>query len=183
MKDLYIALIHYPVVNRLGERVVSSVTNLDLHDIARSAKTYGVSGYYVLHPSMDQQVLNQRILEYWKFEEGQPDRANALSLVRLVRSFHEIWRDIEGITGQRPRLWGTSAQSSSTGSSWEKLFHSWEEHPVLLLFGTASGLAPEWEEHLDGYLEPIRGLGSYNHLSVRSAAAIYLDRLHQGCHR
>lgn len=43
-----------------------------------------------------------------------------------------------------------------------------EEGPVLLLLGTAQGLAPEVLARCDGVLRPIRYLG-YNHLSVRSA--------------
>ena len=51
-----------------------------------------------------------------------------------------------------------------------------EEGPVLLLLGTAQGLAPEVLARCDGVLRPIRDLG-YNHLSVRSAAAILADRI------
>ncbi len=49
--------------------------------------------------------------------------------------------------------------------------------PVLLLFGTAWGLAPEVMQSVDATLPPINGVGDFNHLSVRSAAAIILDRL------
>ena len=42
MPRLYLALVHYPVVNRRGEVIVSALINLDLHDIARAAKTFGV---------------------------------------------------------------------------------------------------------------------------------------------
>ena len=48
--------------------------------------------------------------------------------------------------------------------------------PVLLCLGTAQGLAPEVLEHCEGQLRPLRFLG-YNHLSVRSAAAILADRI------
>ncbi len=49
--------------------------------------------------------------------------------------------------------------------------------PLLFLFGTGWGLTEEVLEQADDILEPIRGAGAYNHLSVRSAAAILLDRL------
>ena len=39
------------------------------------------------------------------------------------------------------------------------------------------GLAPEVTERADIQLEPVRGPSNYNHLSVRSAAAVILDRL------
>lgn len=47
---------------------------------------------------------------------------------------------------------------------------------MMLVFGTGHGLAPEL--YVDGRpcLQPVRA-GQYNHLSVRTAAAIMLDRL------
>ena len=49
--------------------------------------------------------------------------------------------------------------------------------PQVILFGTAWGLAPELLDSADQVLKPIEGTGRYNHLSVRSAVAIILDRL------
>ena len=48
---------------------------------------------------------------------------------------------------------------------------------MLLLLGTAWGLAPEILAGADGVLPPISGVTGFNHLSVRSAAAIFFDRL------
>ena len=48
---------------------------------------------------------------------------------------------------------------------------------ILLLFGTGWGLTVEVLGQADMVLEPIRGVGDYNHLSVRAAAAVILDRL------
>jgi hypothetical protein len=42
------------VVNKNGEIIASAVTNLDLHDISRVAKTYGVQAFYVVTPLRDQ---------------------------------------------------------------------------------------------------------------------------------
>jgi hypothetical protein len=50
----------------------------------------------------------------------------------------------------------------------------------LLLLGTGWGLAAEVLDRVDDVLEPIAGAGPYNHLSVRAAAAIMLDRLRNG---
>ena len=55
------------------------------------------------------------------------------------------------------------------------------ERPVLLVFGTGHGLAFEALERCDGALRPIRYLEGYNHLPVRGAAAIVLDRLLGDC--
>ena len=48
---------------------------------------------------------------------------------------------------------------------------------VMILFGTAWGIAKEFIGNADYLLEPILGVSDYNHLSVRTAAAITLDRL------
>jgi hypothetical protein len=45
------------------------------------------------------------------------------------------------------------------------------------MLGTGFGLAPAVRERADLALEAIRGIGDYNHLSVRAAASIILDRL------
>ncbi len=52
-----------------------------------------------------------------------------------------------------------------------------EGDTYLILFGTAWGIAKEVIEQADYILAPIQGNSNYNHLSVRSAAAIVLDRL------
>jgi len=52
------------------------------------------------------------------------------------------------------------------------------QEPSLLVLGTGYGLADEMLDRCDVLLEPIRGNDEYNHLSVRAAAAIILDRLH-----
>ena len=51
------------------------------------------------------------------------------------------------------------------------------DHPYLLTFGTGFGLADEIMGQMDYILDPIWGPTAFNHLSVRSAAAIILDRL------
>ncbi|MDD4321073.1 MAG: RNA methyltransferase, partial [Acidaminococcaceae bacterium] len=51
------------------------------------------------------------------------------------------------------------------------------QEPIFLLLGTGFGMEKETMAKFDLILEPIWGPGSYNHLCVRSAAAIMLDRL------
>jgi tRNA (guanine37-N1)-methyltransferase len=46
-----------------------------------------------------------------------------------------------------------------------------------LIFGTGHGLAEEVLSKMDGIVRPLRYLDDYNHLSVRSAVAIIVDRL------
>ena len=57
MPNLYLSLLHYPVVNKQGETITSAVTNLDLHDIARVSATYGVKAFYAVTPLEDQKAL------------------------------------------------------------------------------------------------------------------------------
>ena len=52
-----------------------------------------------------------------------------------------------------------------------------DENPYLLLFGTGWGLTDEIMNMSYKILNPIRGETEYNHLSVRSAVSIILDRL------
>ena len=49
--------------------------------------------------------------------------------------------------------------------------------PYLLMFGTGWGMSEELLERSDYFLEPVSGPTDYNHLSVRSACAVILDRL------
>ncbi|HNS66480.1 MAG TPA: RNA methyltransferase, partial [Mesotoga infera] len=48
LNNIYLALIHYPVLGRHANIVSSAVTNLDVHDISRTCRTYNIKGYYVV---------------------------------------------------------------------------------------------------------------------------------------
>ncbi|MEG1661013.1 MAG: RNA methyltransferase, partial [Clostridiales bacterium] len=79
---LYTALVHYPVYNKKREIINTSLTNLDLHDIARAAITYGLAGYYLIQPLLNQQQLIDKLLEHWRSGFGaryNPDRQRALA--------------------------------------------------------------------------------------------------------
>ncbi len=181
MKGFYVGLVHAPVINRKKEVIVSSVTNLDLHDIARAGRTYGVSGYFVIHPSQDQQALNRRIIRHWQGRYGtdmNPTRKDALQLIHLAFGFEETLEEIEKREGQRPLIIGTHAKPMGDKSfSLNDLRQKLKDQPIYLIFGTAYGLDPSWTARMDGFLPPIYGPSDYNHLSVRSAVSIYLDRL------
>jgi len=184
-RNLYIALVHYPVLNKFGEKVAVSVTNLDLHDLARLARTYGLGGFHVVTPIEDQKTLAGQILAHWRQGAGRdvnPDRAEALATVSVFDDIEAAVLDIESQTGQCPRLAATSARLDRAPGAGPALTYDnvrkWlEESPVLLVFGTGHGLASEVLERVEGTLRPIRYLDDYNHLSVRSAVAITVDRL------
>ncbi len=182
MSPVYCALVHHPVVDRGGEEVSTSVTNLDVHDIARSARTYGLRGYFVVSPIEAQYPVVQRILDHWREGSGKnrfPERAEALSIVEISSSVDNAITRVEAREGQPPRLVATSAQSGVDRTSYEleaaRLVR--EPRPTLLLFGTGHGLSESLLRRADTVLEPIQGPTDYNHLSVRAAAAITLDRL------
>jgi hypothetical protein len=73
----------------------------------------------------------------------------------------------------------TSARSGPNRTPFSTLRSELERSPEhhLIVLGTGWGLAPEVMERADVILEPVLGPTDYNHLSVRSAAAIILDRL------
>nr|WP_321513553.1 tRNA (guanosine(37)-N1)-methyltransferase TrmD [uncultured Pseudodesulfovibrio sp.] len=184
-RNLYIALCHYPVVNKFGEKVAVSVTNLDLHDMARVTRSYGLGGFYATTPIDDQKALADRLLDHWKDGAGSlanPDRAEAFSKVKVFDDIDAAVLDIEAQTGQCPRLAATSARldrrkKAEPAMTYKELQGWLANSPVLLIFGTGHGLAEEVLSKTEGILRPVRYLDDYNHLSVRSAVAIIVDRL------
>ncbi len=181
---LDIALIHYPVVNKKQEIVGSAVTNLDIHDIARAGRTFGVRTYWVVTPYEQQQDLTASIADHWTKGYGgtvNPDRADALSIIQIRTSIEQVLADMSEQDRQPPLVVATSASRLCKKMSYAALQNELQQgQPILLLFGTAWGLAPQVIELADVALPPIigsMGAGTYNHLSVRSAASICLDRL------
>ncbi|MFK7985792.1 MAG: RNA methyltransferase [Sandaracinaceae bacterium] len=182
MTGFYVALVHYPVLDRRGDTITTAVTNLDVHDIARSARTYDTAGYFVVTPIEAQKKLVQRILDHWRIGSGAervPERKEALSICEIVPSIEDAVTAITEREGQRPKVWVTGArlrdgtEAISERDARERL----KEHPTLVLFGTGYGLERSAIDAADAILPPIVGGGSYNHLSVRAAAAITIDRL------
>ena len=181
MPKLYVALIHYPVVNKNGETIASALTNLDLHDISRAAKTYGLEAFLVVTPLEDQKDLVEKIISHWTTGIGaeyNPIRRSALELVRVFDSFPEALDRIAAAEGSYPITVATSARKYPASISDEKLRAMLTSgKPHVLILGTAWGLSEEFILKADYVLEPIAGKTAYNHLSVRSAAAIIFDRL------
>ncbi len=180
--DISVALIHHPVVNKKGEEITSSITNLDLHDIARSAKTFGLERFYVIHPTKALRRLAEKILEHWDTGYGSrynENRKEALKTISVVPDFDDALTDIELRTGNLPKIITTSARASSETISYEtgRAILQTTKEPHLLLLGTGWGLSDSLMKRADYRLEPVYGSGDYNHLSVRSAAAIIFSRL------
>jgi hypothetical protein len=178
LRPLAMALVHHPVLDRRGDVVKSAITNLDIHDIARVATTYGISRYYLVTPAREQQQLIGRIVAHWREGFGaeyNQDRCLALDLIKTVDSLDDAFADWRSQVGPEalPLLTGARHRQGIGYRSARVLAG---RVPLLLVFGTGHGLAPELYQHDWPMLAPIRG-GGYNHLSVRAAAAIILDRL------
>jgi hypothetical protein len=175
------ALVHHPVLDGKGDVVTTAVTNLDVHDLARSARTYGCSDYFVVHPIAAQRELVERIRAHWTDgSSGKriPDRREALTVLRIVDSLEAA---IDALGGRvAVEVWVTAARALGTSVTFRdaRARLEGEGKPVLLVFGTGWGLAQSVIDGADALLEPIRPVrGEYNHLSVRAACAIALDRL------
>ena len=184
MRRMAVALLHHPVLGRSGEILTTTITNLDLHDISRVVKTYDLHAFYAVHPAEGQRHLAERIRAHWVSGAGGrriPPRALALAVLQVVPSLDEARADLaQGLCEPAEvELWTTAAVARGQVSSYAEARGALSQGsaPVLLVFGTGWGLTPELLAVADRRLAPIEGRAGFNHLSVRAACAISLDRL------
>ncbi len=178
-RNMHLGLVHGPVLLKDGKVGTVSLTNLDVHDIARVSRTYGLGGFEVVSPLRDQLALAGRIVEHWREGPGRrsnPDRAEALSLVRLHEHLDAALAAVTADHGREAALVATSAKGPAT-LSFAAARELIVKRPVLVVLGTGHGLAEEVLARADGVLPPLRPFSDYNHLSVRAAAGILTDRL------
>jgi hypothetical protein len=181
-ENVSIALLHYPAMDREGKIIVTSFTTMDLHDIARPARAYEVRKFYIVQPIDAQRLVIKRQIDYWLSEEGRsanPTRYEIVQLVDLKYTLDEVVEDIERERGKRPLLIGTDARRYPNTVSYEEMRKEIgnRDREFLLVFGTGYGIPPDMMRTFDYILEPILGAGDWNHLSVRNAVSIILDRL------
>jgi hypothetical protein len=136
---------------------------------------------YVVHPVAEQREFALRVLDHWRLSYGRlydSRRREALDLVEVVASLDDAIEAARVLSRVAPKLLFTSARAGA-GSSYAEGREMLEKSdaPLMLLFGTGFGLAPAVRERSDMVLAPVKGPGDYNHLSVRAAAGIILDRL------
>ncbi len=179
----YAALLHDDMYLKQGQIGTTSVTSIDIHDIARSAMTYGFEGFFITTPLQDQQKIVQKMLSFWnKKEVGgkyNKDRHEALAFVRLQDTLKSVVESIEAKEGKSPIIIGTSASSAHSVPllTYDQQDVVWKENrPVLFLFGTGYGMSEKLLKQCDYMLHPLHGFSDFNHLSVRSAAAIIFDK-------
>lgn len=181
----YVILAHHPVLDRNDQVVTTSVTNFDIHDIARSCATYGVAGYYPVSPVRLQREKIERIVEIWRREisqAGAEDRGQALSTIAVTDSVESALADIEERHQAKPWVVATSAQevAAPRAVGYPELVAQQlaaPRAPLALILGTGWGLHESVFSLSDQVLVPVSGTGDFNHLSVRSALAAILDRL------
>lgn len=181
---VYLGLVHHPIKNKKGELVTTSVTNLDIHDISRSCRTFGIKKYFIVTPFLAQTELVNEILGHWEQDHANafnPDRQDALAIAKVSASIDAAIQEITEIEGQRPLIAVTGANFETFDGDVKELTKKLEvsNMPCFLLFGTGHGLHSIALEKAEFKLSPIISKNSdgYNHLSVRSAVAIYLDRM------
>ena len=177
----YVALLHHDVLIGGDQVGTSSVTSLDVHDIARSSCTYGIEHYFIATPLEDQQKIVNKMLQFWAESgvEYNKNRSEAVELVSVVDRLDDAIKKIEEKEGKRPVVVGTSARKMGDAEliSYHEQAKVWkEDRPVLFIFGTARGITQELLSSCDYLLMPVEGFTHFNHLSVRSAVAIILDR-------
>lgn len=175
-----VALMHYPMRDKQGDLVTTSITNMDLHDISRTAATYGAARYFVVSPLEAQREIAGRVIKHWTEGFGADYNANrkeAFTRTVLCDTILYAIQECEELWGERPLLVATTASAKKADISAVSLGKLAEKRPILLLFGTGWGFVPEMFDTVDYVVEPILGAGDFNHLSVRSAVAILLDRI------
>lgn len=182
---LHIALIHHPTIDKQGDVAATSVTNLDIHDLSRAGRTYGVDGLWIVHPHAQMHHYVTRVLRHWQEGWGaayNPTRKESLHVTRLSHDICEVTTQLEAMyPGQSPVWIATSARPAVNPLSYSD-FRAWLHDPAerrvfCIAFGTGWGMHPDVMQEMDYILEPIHGPTDWNHLSVRAAAGIILDRL------
>ena len=74
--NLYVGLVHHPIYDKRREIVATAVTNFDVHDIARCAKTFDLGGFFIITPLESQVYLVKRLIRHWVEDAGTQARAH-----------------------------------------------------------------------------------------------------------
>jgi hypothetical protein len=197
--SISIGLLHFPVYNKNKEVVITSITTSSLHDISRTARTFGVESFYIITPIVAHKQLVDRLVKHWQGGYGaqyNPTRKDALCNVMVVNNLGECLQDLKEKHQKNPVTIATCARSHKNNISYAELREKMQREPqnFLIMFGTGWGIEASLISDMDFTIEPIYGTGekgdgetgrrggqdeqgNYNHLSVRAAVAIILDRL------
>ncbi len=141
--------------------------------------TFGIDLCYIVTPLARQRAIAGELIQHWTEGYGSrynPIRGEALKKVRVEAGVDEMLDHMDG----NPLVVGTSSKERPGKTIGYREFRSLIEkktRPVVLLFGTGWGLSTEVIDRCEKMLMPIRGKGDYNHLSLRVALGIILDRI------
>lgn len=180
--DVSIVLLHAEQLDKQGKIVTTALTMIDAHDIARSSRTFGLKTFFVAHPSSLLRRMARTLRVHWQEGFGasyNPNRRDALAVTEIVSNLDEAIASIDRRTGKLPILVATSAHRGADRKSFESLRNEiWSSsNPYLIMLGTGWGMSDALLNRANIFLEPVCGPTDYNHLSVRAAAGIILDRL------
>lgn len=180
----HLALVHHPCVDRTGAVVATSLTNFDIHDLARSTMTFGLAAFHIVTPIGAHREKAEHIAQLWMGDGDHGEhRARALRLVRTADSIETVTSALESEYGRAPVVVASSAKPTSFPDAGRRTpaqlvaEFAADPAPMLILLGTGWGLADALIPSVSRILTPIDGYTDWNHLSVRSAGAILLDRL------
>ena len=178
----YVMEVHYPVLDKRGEKSSTAITGMDLHDIARACRTYGIKKYLLVTPIAQQREMAKRIAGHWTSGWGadyNPDRREAFSTLKIFASVQKAIAWAEEKEKKPVFKIATTAKRHAGAQHWLTLKREIlrRDHSPLFIFGTGWGLHDEVMEMADAVMTPITGgKDGWNHLSVRSAVSITLDR-------
>lgn len=178
----YVMEVHYPVLDKRGEKSSTAITGMDLHDIARACRAYGIRKYLLVTPLAQQREMAKKIIGHWTDGWGasyNPDRKEAFSTVKIFASVEKALCWVRGKEKVEPYKIATTAKAHEGAVHWLTLKREIleKDHRPVFIFGTGWGLHQEILEKADAVMTPITGgSDNWNHLSVRSAVSITLDR-------
>jgi tRNA (guanine37-N1)-methyltransferase len=180
-RGVYLVQLHHPVLDRSGGKSTTAVTGMDLHDIARACRTYGVKKYLIATPLAPQREMVKKIAGHWLSGYGaefNPDRREAMKLIKTCASLDKALGWVEEREKTPPFTIATTACERDDATHWTGLKRRilGVDAPIVFIFGTGFGLHDDVLKRSSAVMTPISGGAGYNHLSVRSAAGIVLDR-------
>lgn len=166
------------MLNRLGEVISSTVDSFDFFDASRLALTYGVDRMYIVHPEPAQQALVSRLIAHGQAQGRQDAQRGHFEHSVGVHDLQAAIDDVQARCQCRPKVVATTARSGPPKVGLGSLRDSLSpQRPQLWLIGKAWGMTQAVIDGADCVAASIDTGTGYNHLSVRSALAIYIDRM------
>lgn len=136
---------------------------------------------YIVTPLVKQREIVEKLIHHWRHGYGatyNPVRSEALNRVRIKENVAEMIEEVS-LEG-KPIIVGTSSRERQGRSIGHEELHrliKQDTRSCHLLFGTGWGLTDETVDLCEKMLVPVKGSGDYNHLSLRVALGIVLDRI------